>query len=83
MNPWEEKRLIEYCFELAAECGFKLVRDHRYGHDKVSLQAADDIETVWAKDMTLESFNDWWQAMTFLAGYRKAMMFVANKGKWK
>jgi hypothetical protein len=82
MTPWEEKRSIEYAHELAELCGFQLVRDFRYHYDKVALQAKPDTD-VWAQDMALETFDTWAQAITFLAGYRKAMMYYASGGKLK
>ncbi len=82
MNPWELKRLIEYCYEMAEQCHFKLVRDTRHAYDEIALHAID-TDPIWAKDMTLETFKSWEQCMSFLAGYRKAMMYVASKGTWK
>lgn len=86
MTPWDMKRKIETAFVLADRYGFELREDpgsHGYPYGPIYLFAKADNK-VFAKEMVLNSFDDWDDLMFFFQGYEKAEMANAMykaKGK--
>lgn len=73
-SPWDIKRRIDGCIQLAGEFGFELRERSstvmEYG--QIYLFAKPDND-VFAKELTLMSFHSWDVCMTWLMGYDRAV----------
>ena len=73
-NPWDIKRRIDACLNLADELGFEL-RDkssHVMEMGEIYLFRKPDAD-VFTKELTLMSFQNWNECMTWLMGYERAV----------
>ncbi|MBK8772146.1 MAG: hypothetical protein IPM06_21730 [Rhizobiales bacterium] len=76
MTPWQEKNNIDVAFGMADRNGFRLIQDHNYGAGMICLQTKGGNEHGFANDITLQTFEDWKQAVMFLAGWEKHELAV-------
>ncbi len=76
MTPWDIKRSMDCAFAAADRFGFELRENpgswsHSYG--PIYLFAKED-NTVFVKDMVLQHFDSWDDALMFFLGYERAAM---------
>jgi hypothetical protein len=85
MNPFDIKRRIEACHDLADKYGFELRENpgsYGYPFGPIYLFAKADNE-VFSKEMVLNQFDSWDELMFFFQGYEKADMAWRIGGKKK
>lgn len=74
MTPWDMRRQIDTAFTVADRYGFELREEsggYGYAHGPIFLFAKAN-NTVFAKEMVLNSFENWNDLMIFFQGYEKA-----------